>query len=303
MGEFSCPKCDKSYTAEKNLKRHMKEKHPEEEGDETAPATSTETPPPTEPTPAEVPSESADAASAVSDTDDAFFAQAREEAAFEMTHPDEVDEEPATKKRTAPPRTTPLDAPAPTIPLNERIEAKKYAEGAVTPDSIGSKHPQAISTMRERAEKEHLVAGLAKRLGIKDVEEADLRGMTDGDLEAYNSQLRSKVDQKLVDALTHSDVLTDTYIAGVSGLVIAGGRYMKRDTSPVKVQLESNRPAISEALKDWMRENPEFASNLTPATRLLAVTMASVVSGVMQSTPIDPLKKASTPDSSQTTSQ
>ena len=277
----------------------MKEKHPEE--DEATPApTQTEEVKSVEPPMPDLP-ESVDDVSIGGD-DDAFFEQARADAAYEMTHPDEIDDEPT--KRKSPARAAPLDAspPSPSIPLEEKIEAKKYAQETVTPDSIGTKHPQAISSMRERAEKEHLVASLAKRLGIKEVQEADLRGMTDAELEAYNSQLRGKVDQKLVDALTHSDVMTDTYIAGVSGLAIVGGRYLKRDTSPVKVQLESNRSTISEAIKDWMRENPEFASNLTPATRLFAVTMASVVSGVMQSTPLDPLKKASSTDSCQATS-
>ncbi|KAJ4457051.1 hypothetical protein PAPYR_7559 [Paratrimastix pyriformis] len=301
--EFACAKCDKTYKTAKSLKRHVNEKH--SEGGEAANPTPTEQTKPAEPAPADVP-ESVDDVSMGGDGgdggDDEFFEQVRADAAFEMTHPDEIDDEPT--KRKASTRSAPLDAPPPlpSIPLEEKIEAKKYAQETVTPDSLGTKHPQAISSMRERAEKEHLVAGLAKRLGIKEVQEADLRGMTDVELEAYHSQLRGKVDQKLVDALTHSDVMTDTYIAGVSGLVIAGGRYMKRDTTPVHGQLEANRPAISEAIKDWMRENPEFASNLTPATRLLAVTVASVVSGVMQSTPLDPLKKAPSTNSSQATS-
>ncbi|KAJ4457041.1 hypothetical protein PAPYR_7549 [Paratrimastix pyriformis] len=256
--EFACAKCDKTYKTAKSLKRHVNEKH--SEGGEAANPTPTEQTKPAEPAPADVP-DSVDDVSMGGDGgdggDDEFFEQVRADAAFEMTHPDEIDDEPT--KRKASTRSAPLDAPPPlpSIPLEEKIEAKKYAQETVTPDSLGTKHPQAISSMRERAEKEHLVAGLAKRLGIKEVQEADLRGMTDVELEAYHSQLRGKVDQKLVDALTHSDVMTDTYIAGVSGLVIAGGRYMKRDTTPVHGQLEANRPAISEAIKDWMRENPE----------------------------------------------
>ncbi|KAJ4453947.1 hypothetical protein PAPYR_11451 [Paratrimastix pyriformis] len=227
--------------------------------------------------------------------DDQFMRDERDRIAYEMMHPPPSDEpEPKKRGKKAAPTTVSAPAgPAPvTVPLAEKIEARKYAEEKVTPENVGSKHPQAVVSLRERAEKEHIVANLARKLGNSEIQEADLRAMTGDELENYHSQLRTKVDQKAIDALAHSDFFTDTYITCVSEAVHAGGQYFKRDTTPVKAQLESRKPQIASAIQDLLKENPDIAANMSPSMRLLMVTVLSVAAGVAQSPPLGDQKTA-----------